>query len=135
VLCSSLYRAGEYIYNWLKNILVVFMVMSDREYLEFVDSVSRDYKGDGRVLASALGALSLGRMYGWRVLAIVESEPTIRKYQVVLGVKFKDVLPERGLYAYKSFGLKVADKFDSFWSIVQGRGAGKIPRSDKILIE
>jgi hypothetical protein len=45
----------------------------------------------------------------------------MRKYQDVLGVVFKDVLPERTLLSDKSIGLAIVDKLDNFWRVVQGR--------------
>jgi len=110
-------------------------MMTDEEYSVFVSDFVRDYKGDGALLASALGAFTLGRQVGWRVLALLHSETTIRKYQKVLNVNFKDVLDERGKYSDKSLALKVVDKFDNFWAVVQGRAGFKMPKEEKLMLQ
>jgi len=109
------------------------MMMSDREFLKFTEEVVKNYRGDGSKLINALGALSLGRQVGWRVLSLVTSEPTFLRYQKILGVKFKDVLPERGKYAKKSFALRIVDEFDNFWRVVQGRD--KMAKDKKFLFD
>lgn len=96
------------------------------EWFDF-DSYIRDlvenYQGDAVLLGNAIGALVLGRYVGWRVLRLMYSAATYTKYQRILGLQFKAVLPERGRYAYKSLGLNIIDKVGGFWDFVR-RAAG-----------
>lgn len=79
------------------------------------------YRGHAMALESALGAVIIGHKYGWRVLKLVHSPATYRKYEKILGVKFQDISPERGPLAKKSRGLALADKLNSFWAVATGK--------------
>ena len=74
-----------------------------------------NYQGDATVLGNALGALVLGRYVGWRVLRVVYSNKSYIKYQKILGIRFKDVLRERDIYAKKSLALRILDEVGGFW--------------------
>lgn len=107
-------------------------MLNEYEFQKLLEDTVKNYRGDGSVLLSALGALVLGYFYGWRVLSLVTSEKTYRKYQNAIGVIFKDVMPERGRYAHKSIGLAVVDKFENFWRVVKGQD--KMDVSEKTYI-
>jgi hypothetical protein len=98
--------------------------MTDQEKIEFCDlieSIIKDYRGNGQLLGAALGALVLAKYMGWKPVALLHSQATVRRYQTALGVYFKDVMPERGVYSYKSMALFLVDKFNNFWDVIQGR--------------
>ncbi len=78
------------------------------------------YEGDIRILGSAIGALILGQSIGWRALRIVHAGATYRRYEGILGVRFKDVCPERGIHSNRSIGLSEADRIGSFWKVADG---------------
>ena len=101
----------------------------DDKMIEHLTQKIFDFKGNFDVLESAVGALVIGRVVGWRVLQLVHSSRTYNKYQKVLGLEFKGtlpwddsqpVMPERGSLASKSIALKVADKVGDFWGVVAG---------------
>lgn len=79
------------------------------------------YRGNAVALESALGALFIGANYGWRVLKIIHSPATYKKYEDILGVSFQDLCPERTLLSKKSWGLAIADRLNSFWAIATGK--------------
>ncbi|MBF0370477.1 MAG: hypothetical protein HQL52_13575 [Magnetococcales bacterium] len=85
--------------------------------LEIIDQAVERYRGDGGVLEAAIGALFIGQYYGWRVLRILHSNSTYRRYEKILGVQFKEACPERGKYAFRSKGLQLADELKSFWKV------------------
>lgn len=88
---------------------------------EIIKQACVNYHGEAAILESAIGALFIGRLYGWRVLRIVHMRTTYNRYQKVLGVDFKTVCPERGVLSYRSIGLKVADKLGQFWHVAAGK--------------
>ena len=46
-------------------------------------------------LVGAIGVLIVGRQYGWRVMMLVHSPSTIRKYMKILGIRhLREVLPD-----------------------------------------
>lgn len=93
--------------------------MTDKEIDEHINNLIATYKGDITLLADAIGSLRLGQSFGWAVLMIVYSPNTYRKYQKVLGLNFKDVLPEKGEFAERSRGYQLVTDIKRFWQIVK----------------
>jgi hypothetical protein len=107
--------------------------MSDEELLRLVDRVVDQYDGNLDELESAVGMLMLGRYYGWRVLLLVHSPNTVRKYQKILGLKsLKEALPEVGRLAHRSDAWRLVEGTRNFWKAVRGQlGGVRSPRIDK----
>lgn len=80
-----------------------------------------DYTGLGTTLGSAVGALVVGQHYGTRVLRMMHSPGTYRKYERILGVRFDDLCPESTHLSEKNTGFSVAEKLGAFWDVVMGR--------------
>jgi hypothetical protein len=93
---------------------------------EIEDNAIAEFHGDLDLLESALGMLRMGHHFGWRVLYLVHSKQTIRKYEDILGIRIRDIFPETGPSSYRSIGLTLADRFTNFWKVVGGEI--KIPR-------
>lgn len=89
------------------------------------------YTGELGELESALGMLRLGQQYGWRVMYLIHSKATIRKYEEILDISVKEQFPEAGPSAERNNGYRVIQKIGSFWKVVSGEK--KIP--DKRLVE
>ncbi len=87
-----------------------------------------DYEGDLTVLESAVGALFVGLTMGSRVLRIIHGKGAYSKYEKILGIKFREVCRERGVWSAKSRGLAWADSLGDFWEAVK---SSKIPREDR----
>lgn len=85
------------------------------------------YKGDARVLESAIGALMLGQRIGRKPLLLIHGGSAVRKYQNILGVEFRDVMLEEGPLAHKSVGYGIARKIGDYWSAVRGSVPGRSP--------
>lgn len=94
--------------------------LSNFKMVETVDARIVDFKGDIRQLESAIGALVFGRHVGWKVLLLIHDTRTLRKYEKILGVEFRKVLPEVGVRADKSVAWRYAQKIGEFWKIVKG---------------
>lgn len=71
-------------------------------------------------LESALGMLRIGHHLGWRVLYLIHSKKTIRKYEEILDIKVRDLFPEEGPSAKRSVGLALAKRASNFWKVVSG---------------
>jgi len=94
-----------------------------------VDGLMVVYKGDIVDLAHAIGAARIGHHYGWRVLRLIISQVSYRKYQKILGLDFKESLPEFTIYTEKSAGYQLVMKLNNFWDVVCGKA--KIDRKEK----
>lgn len=100
---------------------------------EIAKEAALNYKGSGNILESAIGAMYVGQIYGWKVLRMIHGSNTYVKYEKILGVKFKDICPDRGPLASNSIGLKIADKLGGFWKVATGKVPGRTPELDSDL--
>lgn len=88
---------------------------------KIIEQSMANYKGSMEALESALGALLTGTHFGWRVLKIIHSPATYKKYENILGVKFQDICPEKTELSKKVKGYRMAEKLGSFWAVVTGK--------------
>src|SRR6218665_2142971 len=99
--------------------------MNDQEILAVIDRAVDQFDGNLDELESAVGMLMLGRHYGWRVMLLIHSPNTIRKYLKILGIKnLRDVLPEVGVLAHRSTASRMVDGTKNFWKVVRGQLSG-----------
>ncbi len=98
--------------------------MTDKPTLKksnaIIEKAINDFKGDIPVLESAIGSLYVGRKYGWKVLYIIHDMRTLKKYEKLLNINFKDILEEVGPFAHKSKGFRIVSKLSNFWKAVKG---------------
>ncbi len=78
------------------------------------------YQGDLRLFQAAVGVFVVGKLYGWRILRIVLAPVSYRKYEKILGIRFREHCQERTALADKSVGLKIADYLGDFWKVAEG---------------
>lgn len=71
-------------------------------------------------LESALGMYMIGFHFGWKVLYVIHSKKTIRKYEEILGISVRDVFEEYGPDADRTNAYAVIQKVSSFWKFVSG---------------
>jgi hypothetical protein len=79
-----------------------------------------NFSGTLDELESALGMLRMGHHLGWRVLVLIHSKRTLRKYEDILGIKVRDYFPEEGPSVGRSIGYTIAKKLGNFWKAVSG---------------
>ena len=114
------------------------VAMERDDYLKckrFVDhamSCEGGLRGDGHgafgEIESAIGALIMGQMFGFRVLELVHSAATRRKYCKLLGIEsFRDVCPATGVYSQRHHLFRAMGAVSDWW-----RGRHSLPRADKV---
>jgi len=92
-----------------------------KEQLQTIeDKAITNFVGMIDELEAALGMLRIGHHFGWKVIYMVHSKNTVRKYEEILDIKVREIFPERGPSAGRSVGLTIADKFSNFWKVVSG---------------
>lgn len=79
-----------------------------------------NFQGQLDELEPAIGMLRMGHHFGWKVLYLIHSKRTIRKYEEILGVKIRDIFDEEGPSSYRSVGYQIAQTFSNFWKVVSG---------------
>lgn len=94
--------------------------MTTEQLVVHIDNVASTYKGDSHVLFGAIGALFVGRLYGWRVIRVFLSTTTYAKYQRVLGLSFREVLPPETELSDRALAYRIVKKLKTFWGIVRG---------------
>ena len=91
-----------------------------------------DYHGDVRVVETAIGAVFVGQLMGWRALRVMHGASTIKKYEKILGMKLSKVCPERGPQSQRSRALRIADACKNYWGVVVGHVQGRGPELDQM---
>lgn len=97
--------------------------MSGSEKAEAFDQAGKavaQFSGSLEELEKAIGMLMLGYHFGWKVLLLVHSKRTIRKYEKILGIQIKEFFEPEGPSAQRSMGLDLAKKIGNFWQVVSG---------------
>ena len=89
-----------------------------QEYIQIIDKATDKFVGQFDELENAIGMLMIGRLVGWKVLAIIHNKRTIRKYEEILGINVREMFPEEGPLAAKSIGYKAALALGNFWKAV-----------------
>jgi hypothetical protein len=87
---------------------------------EIEDNAIISFAGSIDELESALGMLRIGHHFGWKVLYLIHSKKTVRKYEEILGIKVREIFPETGASSDRSIGLSLAIKASNFWKVVSG---------------
>lgn len=101
--------------------------MSPSDLDQIITDAITSYKGDARVLESAIGALMVGRRIGRKPLLLIHGGSAVRKYQNILKVEFRDMMPEEGPLSHKSVGYGIAQQIGQFWAAVRGSAPGRSP--------
>lgn len=91
-----------------------------RQLEEIEENAIAGFTGQLDELESALGMLRMGHHLGWKVLYIIHSKQTIRKYEDILGIKIRDIFDEKGPSSYRSYGLQFAEMCSNFWKAAGG---------------
>jgi len=103
--------------------LAALAQMSESEKAAAFDQAGKaiaGFSGSLEELEKAIGMLVLGYHFGWKVLLLVHSKRTIRKYEKILGIQVKVLFEPEGPSAQRSMGLDLAKKIGNFWQVVSG---------------
>ena len=90
---------------------------------QIIKNAAHNYLGQLKTLESAIGALIIGQLYGWRILRIIHGSNTYIRYEKIFGeeFKFKDYCDDKGVLARRSVGMSLADSIKSFWKVATGK--------------
>lgn len=99
--------------------------VNDQEIFGVIDRAIDNFNGNLDELESAIGMLIVGRQYGWRVMMLIHSPNTIRKYCKLLGIQhLRELLPEVGVLAHRSTAWRLVEGTENFWKAVRGQISG-----------
>ena len=71
-------------------------------------------------LEKALGMYMVGFHFGWKVLYVLHSKTTIRKYEAILGISIRDTFDEFGPDADRTNAYQLIQSVNSFWAWLNG---------------
>ena len=103
--------------------LEALALLSDDEKVKAFDKAGTaiaNFSGSLEELEKAIGMLIIGYHFGWKVLLLVHSKRTIRKYENILDINIKEFFPAEGRSAKRSMGLGLAKQIGNFWQVVSG---------------
>lgn len=92
-----------------------------------------NFRGTVDELESAIGMYMLGHHLGWKVLVLVHSKRTIRKYEEILGIVVREEFPEEGSQSDRSIAYAAAKEVSNFWKAVSGEAKVFEPSDRKLL--
>jgi len=98
--------------------------MQTNEYTQLIDKVFKEFSGNLSQLESAIGLFMIARHLGWKPLLLIHDKKTIRRYEKILGVSFREIFPEVGPLAHKSRAWARVQKLGNFWKAVSGATPG-----------
>jgi hypothetical protein len=94
--------------------------MNNEQFFLYMDNFIKTYKGDAGVLFSVVGVVFVGRVYGWKVIRLFISQGSYAKYQKVLGLEFKSIMPAETEFSDRALAYKAIKRLKEFWSIIKG---------------
>jgi hypothetical protein len=101
--------------------------LSDPKLVEIIKDACTRFQGNCAVLESAIGALCWGRVVGWHGVRVMHSSRTMRAYEKILGVKFREVLPPTTDHSERLAGIRMAKSLGKFWQVIT---AGMVPADE-----
>ena len=78
------------------------------------------FEGSFDELERAIGMLMMGDYVGWKVLVILHSKTTLKKYEQILGITVREFFVPEGPIAARSNGYRLAVSIGKFWKVVSG---------------
>lgn len=93
--------------------------MTDKELMEKIEEVTKDFHGQIDHLYEAVGMIVVGRLFGWKVMRLASSRRCWTTATKLFGDP-KELMREREEYWHKSFGLAVVDKMGDYWGVIMG---------------
>ena len=98
--------------------------MTKSRSLDIFSRAIKEFQGQLPALESAIGAYIVGQKIGWKPLLLIHDKKTITKYEKILGIHFRDELPEVGELANKSIAWNAVQKVSNYWKAVKGEITG-----------
>ena len=85
-----------------------------------VNSAIDRFEGSFDELEKAIGMLMFGDYVGWKVLVLLHSKSTLKKYESILNISVRDFYPPETPVSERSNGYRLAKSLGKFWKVVSG---------------
>ena len=101
--------------------------------VEIVQGAVLRFRGTVDELEAAVGMYMMGHYLGWKVLVLMHSKRTIRKYEDILQIVVREEFPEEGSESDRSIAYAASKKISNFWKAVSGEAKAFDPGDRKLL--
>ncbi|MAD52845.1 hypothetical protein [Idiomarina sp. UBA3162] len=98
----------------------MFDFLTDEQNARLQSSIA-EFKGHVSTIETAIGAIVIGQRYGWRVLRMVHSSNTMKKYEKAIGLSYEEICPEETELSTRNVGYRASKVIGKYWDIVMGR--------------
>jgi hypothetical protein len=99
--------------------------MDDQQLMAVINKAIDRFHGDSSQLESAIGAAIIGQHYGWKVMMLIHSRSTLKRYSEILLVKdIRKLMPPTGTLSHRSVAWKLVEGTKNFWKAVRGELSG-----------
>lgn len=99
-------------------------LLKDKDINRIAHQAANAYHGDAPLLEGAIGTMFLAKYFGWKVIYLIHDKRTIKKYEEILGIDFREDFVDEGPRARDSQAFRALDRVSNFWKAVKGEIKG-----------
>ncbi|WP_293367907.1 hypothetical protein [Nevskia sp.] len=93
---------------------------TDDELVALIENSFDCFQGSADSWESAVGMMFLGKYMGWKIVHLVHSQATVKKYEKILGINVKTDFDPITDASRRSNAWKAIEGFSNFWKAVKG---------------
>lgn len=102
------------------------------ELAALVENSFERFRGTADSWESAVGMMFLGKYMGWKIVHLVHSQATVKKYEQIMGIDVKADFDPTTAGSKRSWAWIAIEGFSNFWKAVKGETDIKNARSQMI---
>lgn len=93
---------------------------TDDELVALIKNSLDRFQGTADSWESAVGMMFVGKYMGWKIVHLVHSQATVKKYESILGINVKTDFDPTTDASHRSVAWKAIEGFSNFWKAVKG---------------
>jgi len=93
---------------------------TDEELVALIQNSFDRFESSADGWESAVGMMFLGKYMGWKIVHLVHSQATVKKYEKILGIDVKTDFDPTTDASRRSNAWKAIEGFSNFWKAVKG---------------
>lgn len=93
---------------------------TDAELVALIENSFDCFQGSADSWESAVGMMFLGKYMGWKIVHLVHSQATVKKYEKILGIDVKTDFDPTTDASHRSRAWNAIEGFSNFWKAVKG---------------
>lgn len=93
---------------------------TDAELVAFVQNSFERFRGTADSWESAVGMMFVAKYMGWKIVHLVHSQATVKKYERIMGIDVKTDFDPTTESSRRSMAWNAIEGFSNFWKAVKG---------------